>query len=955
VSRKRLKDRVDGYSPPDYKGDFWSSAEARRQMRERIKQDQLDERERMDAFKNELTGVGDFLRDKTMGGRAGGLDFVVNLISNVAAENRWRGSDLGARIIETVPDEMTREGFDVEIQPSDEDDKTDAFTADPGADPMAMVMPPAPQGPKPVEINDEWIQVTEELDGILEEMGADTAVAEALCYERAYGGGAILLGAQDGFDDLAKPLDEKRIEEVSHLTPLSGGWDGEVVAWSYYNDPAKPNYGMPETYMMRNLGVPIARIPAPGEKLTPQVVDPMNATIRWVHESRLLVFPGVAPSRRARVQMRGWGDSIFTRVDEVLQHYGQTWGGIAIMMSELSIGVLSVDGLAAALVGNNKAGTKTVTNRALALNIAKSIARVTLIDAKEKFQRDTVSMAGVAEMMQQFALRLAAAAGMPVSMLMGQAPAGLNATGDSEIRWFYDKIAAAQRRRVLPQLRKLIRLIFLSKDGPTNGKEPERWSVKARPLYQMSATEKAQRYLTIAQADQIYLANSVVSAEEVAAKRFGGSDYDDGPIVLDLDGRAEMAAQQEQQAQAQQQAMAAAASAPAATNEGEPNGGDQGGDAPFDDGSDDSDAIAIEPDVDDIGLDDKADDFNEADHPRAEDGKFGSGGGGASPKTQSATDLVSMHKAAAKEHRAKGEHAQAEAREALARSYQKSAAQEKRATKKASSAKPVAAEGEVNGEVAKPAATKPTKTAAPKDSGATPFEAPKTDLATLKKEGVDAAVKEAGGNPKQVNGLVQDWGDHGGTEGAIELRAAWAAASGQKISDDQMRRMVANHRQFKRDLDGEDVSHDEAAKVVTAAIAKGHSVQSMDNAKAIASVSQAAYGDATHVDVYRGITGAQAQQVRDAIARGDKTIKLSVDATTSFTDSHGAAKSFARGEGGQGNTGAGGQRGVVVKMNTPVSSVVMSHKAFSQLSGENEVVVSTGGVLHINADDISLL
>lgn len=539
-------------------------------MRERARSERLDNRERLDAFKNELTGVGDFLRDKTLGGKLGGPDFVLNLISRTAARDRWRGSDLGARIVETVPDEMTREGWDIEIQPSDEDKPANKADAFPNSDPaMAAGLPPAtPQGPKPIEIDDEWIKVTEELDGILEEMGADSAVAEALCYERAYGGAAILLGADDGQEDLAMPLDEERIEEVRHLTPLSGGWDGELVAWSYYNDPTKPNYGMPETYMLRNLGVPIARVPAPGQTVRMPVVDPMNATIRWVHESRLLIFPGVAADREARVQMRGWGDSIFTRVDEVLQQYGQTWGGIAILMSELSIGVLSVDGFAASLAGNNKSGTKVVTNRALALNLAKSIARITLIDAKEEFKRDTVSMAGVAEMLQQFALRLAAAAGMPVSMLMGQAPAGLNATGDSEIRWFYDKVAAAQRRRVLPQMRKLIRLIFKSKAGPTNGEEPERWSVKARPLYQMSATEKSQQYLAVAQGDHIYLTDSVVSAEEVAAKRFGGADYDPGPIVIDLDARAAMAKQQEEEQAKREKAMTEAAKKPPADGSG---------------------------------------------------------------------------------------------------------------------------------------------------------------------------------------------------------------------------------------------------------------------------------------------------------------------------------------------------------------------------------------------------
>ena len=53
---------------------------------------------------------------------------------------------------------------------------------------------------------------------------------------------------------------------------------------------------------------------------------------------------------------------------------------------------------------------------------------------------------------------------------MGQAPAGLNATGDSEIRWFYDRVAARQRRELQPALKRLVKLLFLSKRGPTKGK-----------------------------------------------------------------------------------------------------------------------------------------------------------------------------------------------------------------------------------------------------------------------------------------------------------------------------------------------------------------------------------------------------------------------------------------------------------------------------------------------------
>ncbi len=134
---------------------------------------------------------------------------------------------------------------------------------------------------------------------------------------------------------------------------------------------------------------------------------------------------------------------------------------------------------------------------------------------------------------------------MPVSLLFGQAPAGLNATGDSDIRFFYDRVASWQKKELLPQMRRLLKLQLLARQGPTDGKEPKRWSVTARPLYQLTAVEEANRRKVIADTDQVYVTMGAVTAEEVAAKRFGGSSYDDGPIVIDFEGRAEMQAQQE--------------------------------------------------------------------------------------------------------------------------------------------------------------------------------------------------------------------------------------------------------------------------------------------------------------------------------------------------------------------------------------------------------------------------
>lgn len=600
----RPRDRADGYEPDrPAPVDPWAQPEVRAELEARASRSRLDSIA-MDGFKNELTGIGDFSRDKALGGRRGGLSFEVNFISHVAAEDRWRGSDLGGRLIETVPDEMTREGWDVSVQPSDEDEepdpketkdawlaacvqdrslaagrweqiadhwrrrdqrdfadaigriahrwRTDEFPA--GGPPPDLMAPPAPAGLKPVEVDDEGAEIAEAVDGKLEELDALQVIWEALAYERAYGGAAILIGAQDGSEDLSKPLDEDRVEDVTHLTAFSGGWDGELVSWSWYRDVAGKNYGKPETYMLRNLGVPIARLPVPGEAPTREVLPPDHGVgygplITWVHESRLLVFPGTAVSRRARVQMRGWGDSLFTRVDDVLQQYSQTWGAVANLMTDFAQGVLKIKNLAQALAANNKNPTNVVSTRGRALNLGRSVAGLMMLDSEEDFRREMASLAGLPEVLQQFALRLAAAADMPVSLLMGQAPAGLNATGDSEIRWFYDRVASKQKKRMMPQLKRLISILLKSKNGPSDGAEPARWSAAARPLYQMTATEKADRYAKIATADATYITQGVVTPEEVAATRFGGSEYSDGPVQIDIEGRQEMAAQAEADAE----------------------------------------------------------------------------------------------------------------------------------------------------------------------------------------------------------------------------------------------------------------------------------------------------------------------------------------------------------------------------------------------------------------------
>jgi hypothetical protein len=74
----------------------------------------------------------------------------------------------------------------------------------------------------------------------------------------------------------------------------------------------------------------------------------------------------------------------------------------------------------------------------------------------------------------------------------------------------------------------------------TKGKEPERWQLTMRALWQPTAQEEAELRNKQAQTDIAYIGSGVITPEEVAVSRFGGAEWRMETIV-DFDGRAQMA------------------------------------------------------------------------------------------------------------------------------------------------------------------------------------------------------------------------------------------------------------------------------------------------------------------------------------------------------------------------------------------------------------------------------
>lgn len=499
---------------------------------------------RRDGWVNITTGLGT-TRDKRMGARA-----EVCLLDQQTIEIIWRGSDLAAKIVEVWPDEMLREGYEICIKapkqkpaagelgkkpapgeleaaakpPEDKDPvegRGDAF-------PASMGIPEPPKAPPGViePADTETQEMQEKITSALEELGADDAIERALKYERAYGGAGILLGVDDGATDLSQPLNMDNIRSFSYLTALTCF---ELFPVAYYNDPLKAKYGEPSVFEIRPQIMPIG---TDSETLVGRIVK--------VHESRLVIFPGVHTSRRQVLEgpAPGWGDSVLVRAHKILADNDLSWSGAAVLLADFAQAVYKFKGLAEAVMGDK---TDAIANRMLAIEMQRSVLRGVMLDSEEDFTRVTTPLTGYNELLQQLSLRLAATADIPVTFLMGQAPAGLNATGDSDTRSFYDRVKSKQTRKLKPRHMKIIRILMRAKDGPTGGKEPEVWSIEYKPLWQLTELEQATVRKTQADTDNIYISASVVTPEEIAASRFGGDKYSTD-TTIDFEGRQQLEA-----------------------------------------------------------------------------------------------------------------------------------------------------------------------------------------------------------------------------------------------------------------------------------------------------------------------------------------------------------------------------------------------------------------------------
>lgn len=324
-------------------------------------------------------------------------------------------------------------------------------------------------------------------------LGVRAKFREAITWARLYGGACIFVGANDG-GKAEQPLNPAAVKSVSFLDIYDRRY---AVVYRRYEDKTNPKYGEPEVYQLNKVG---------------------TGNVAYVHETRLIKFHGAMTDVETKIRLNGWDHSVLQRCYGPLRQFDAAYNAGELMLTDASQGVFKIKGLLSAIASGNKADILT---RAQLVDMGRSISRSIMLDSEgEDFTKIATQFAGVADMLDRAANRLSAASEIPVTILMGQAPAGLNATGASDVRVFYDTIASEQETELKPRLVRLLNLLTIARKSPATA------TVTFPSLWQETATEKSARRKADAEKDVLYITNEVVTPEEVAKARFTGDDAD---------------------------------------------------------------------------------------------------------------------------------------------------------------------------------------------------------------------------------------------------------------------------------------------------------------------------------------------------------------------------------------------------------------------------------------------
>ena len=314
-------------------------------------------------------------------------------------------------------------------------------------------------------------------------------ITNALRWARLYGGSLALMVIRGEEDSLDQPLDQDLLlpDCFQGLLVLDRAQGIEPGA-ELVTDLDDPDFGLPAYYTAelnldsgdRGANPAVAGASSPAAYRGPRSIR--------IHHSRVLRFVGRELPQREMERENFWGASELEHIWEELQKRSAASANIAQLIFQANITTLKMSDFGEMMAVGTVEQKRQVLDTIRQENRFRTSFGLQMLSAGDTLENHSYSFAGLSEIYESFMMDMAGAAEIPATKLFGRSPQGMNATGESDLRNYYEMIAQLQERMLRPALEKLLPVMAIS----CWGYAPEDMEIVFQPVMTTSAMDRAE-------------------------------------------------------------------------------------------------------------------------------------------------------------------------------------------------------------------------------------------------------------------------------------------------------------------------------------------------------------------------------------------------------------------------------------------------------------------------------
>ena len=304
-----------------------------------------------------------------------------------------------------------------------------------------------------------------ELDRVQRVTALRERVNEGLRWGRLYGGaaGLIMIRGQEGM--LGQPLELESIYPGTFQgLYILDRWQGVVPGMELVFEGGEP---VPAYY---------------------SITDARGNTVAKVHHSRLVRFTGRDLPFLERVAELYWGESEAEALYNDVVKHDNVAANMAALTFRANVDTMEVQNLDQLFSVTSGEQQRRFWNVMQAQSVMKSNFGMQLVNRGDQIKNTQYTFTGLQEVYDSMCLDLSGASRIPVTKLFGRSPAGMNATGESDLRNYYDYVDTLREAKLRPILEKLLPVLAMSAWGAV----PDGLDITFPPLWTPTAKEVAE-------------------------------------------------------------------------------------------------------------------------------------------------------------------------------------------------------------------------------------------------------------------------------------------------------------------------------------------------------------------------------------------------------------------------------------------------------------------------------